>query len=482
MRRAASLLILLGLLVAAPPVWAGSVTASQHEEYTYKVGTYPVTDLRYVAGPGETNDVSVGIVEGDLQLRDPAGATAGVGCRNVDAQTVRCAGTGGTATADLGDGDDRLQSIVPFGTVTAGAGNDRVEVQWGDVVGGPGDDLIRASGLVDGGEGADDIQAGKATYAGRTEGISVDLDGEADDGAPGEGDRIVARDLVGGSGDDVLTGDANDNDIDAGPGADRIDGGAGGDRLVGGSGVDRLEGGSGRDVLAAGATDPSLPAGFSGAGGFGDPADPSGSAGVLLGGPDRDTLVGTKGPETLDGGPAEDFVEGNGGDDQLLAADGALDRVTCSAANPADGRASLDRLDLARGCATVARAGVGAPRVLVLGQSDLDDEALFRVGIACSQDQPGGCPVELTTRADGRALVRRRSLLAPGTAKLIRPRIPARYLRRALTCKGLALRLTIRTRTTDGRPRLIHERLQAASRGLRCGNSFLLGVGPEAGW
>jgi Ca2+-binding RTX toxin-like protein len=80
--------------------------------------------------------------------------------------------------------------------------------------------------VVDGGDGNDNIRAGRLT-------VPVTIDGGAgDDG------------IIGGSGHDILTGGAGD---------DRLFGGPGRDVLVGGTGADRLSGGGGDDVLVAGA-------------------------------------------------------------------------------------------------------------------------------------------------------------------------------------------------------------------------------------
>ena len=60
------------------------------------------------------------------------------------------------------------------------------------------------------------------------------------------------EDVRGSRFDDVITGDSNDNRLDAGDGDDVIKGGAGDDRLEGGDGRDLLIGGSGDDLLIGG--------------------------------------------------------------------------------------------------------------------------------------------------------------------------------------------------------------------------------------
>jgi hypothetical protein len=80
------------------------------------------------------------------------------------------------------------------------------------------------------------------TYELRDTSVSADLEGDADDGAPGEGDRIAddVEDLLGGNGPDTLRGNSASNFLIGGPGADVIDGGPGQDTLDGGDGPDDL--------------------------------------------------------------------------------------------------------------------------------------------------------------------------------------------------------------------------------------------------
>jgi len=109
-------------------------------------------------------------------------------------------------------------TVTRDGTVTLGAGLDRLEIASGD-----GNDSVTLGALtiatmVDAGAGNDIVNASAVTATGVT--------------------------LLGGSGDDTLTG---------GDGADRLEGGAGLDSLAGGAGADTLLGGSERDVLDGGA-------------------------------------------------------------------------------------------------------------------------------------------------------------------------------------------------------------------------------------
>ncbi|NTW83786.1 MAG: hypothetical protein HGB36_10545, partial [Chlorobiaceae bacterium] len=64
--------------------------------------------------------------------------------------------------------------------------------------------------------------------------------------------------ILGGTGNDTLTGDGSANYLYGGDGADSLAGGAGNDTLAGGGGNDSLAGGASNDVLLGGAGDDTL--------------------------------------------------------------------------------------------------------------------------------------------------------------------------------------------------------------------------------
>lgn len=134
-------------------------------------------------------------------------------------------------------GNDVLDGGVGNDTLYGGTGNDTL-------LGGPGSDLLS------GGRGAD-----TASYADHSARVVADLDGLANDGTPVGTDQITVsvENIIGGRGDDVLTGSAGGNWLVGGPGNDTLTGGAGADHLSGGAGADTLTGGTGDDVLTGGA-------------------------------------------------------------------------------------------------------------------------------------------------------------------------------------------------------------------------------------
>ncbi len=117
--------------------------------------------------------------------------------------------------------------------------------------GGPGDDVLSGTAgrdILDGGAGADLLGGGdgvdRAEYSTRSDDVWLSIGDGANDGGVGEGDEIDidVEWLIGGDGDDTLTG----TDF-----ANRIDGRGGDDHLSGKSGKDRLFGGPGNDDLDA---------------------------------------------------------------------------------------------------------------------------------------------------------------------------------------------------------------------------------------
>ena len=132
------------------------------------------------------------------------------------------------------DGDDYLFS---------GDGDDIVDGRDGDdlIVGGSGagDDIYR------GGNGND-----TAKYTSAINLIKVDLSKGSARGSDIDRDTLAGiENVIGGSGNDKLTGDANANLLNGDSGNDKISGGGGDDVLIGGAGADQLIGGLGADLF-----------------------------------------------------------------------------------------------------------------------------------------------------------------------------------------------------------------------------------------
>ena len=207
-----------------------------------------------------------------------------LGAGTGDAIELRTAGSATTLTVGAdglaldADGDRELDAPLGVeqvrllgsveGDVLSGAGGAGTGAPTSlplRLVGGDGSDLLRP------GLGADEVFGGDdldfVSYAGRAGGVSADPDGLADDGAPGEGDRVGTdvEGAIGGEGPDVL---------ESSPGASSsvfapvtvLVGNGGTDvlrlatpaetlftqiRADGGAGRDELRGGAGSDILPA---------------------------------------------------------------------------------------------------------------------------------------------------------------------------------------------------------------------------------------
>jgi Ca2+-binding RTX toxin-like protein len=194
--------------------------------------------------------------------------------------------TGGTGadTLDGAGGNDTLHGGASNDTLIGGLGNDALDCGAGDdvLLGGLGNDTLS------GGAGVD-----TASYVGDTTDVFVDLTlGTArhgSTGAPVEDTLTGIENVIGGSGNDVLTAGAGSNILDGGAGNDTLSSGAGADTLLGGLGDDILHGGAGADVVHGGAGNDTITYTI------GDGAD------TMDGGLGLDTLAitGTAGNETL---------------------------------------------------------------------------------------------------------------------------------------------------------------------------------------
>lgn len=279
-----------------------------------------------------------------------------------------------------GAGDDRLTGGALDDRFFSGNGFDTIR-------GGGGSDTIYAGGgndVVEGGGGADLLfgEAGidTVTYATARGGVTVSLAARLAQQTGGAGIDLIEgfENLTGSSFADVLTGDAEANEINGGGGDDRVvaargddfvDGAAGNDTLVGGAGHDRLFGDLGDDTIAGGTGDDELFGSFGddtiGGNAGGDYLEGfdgedvlRGDAGadfldggneddLLLGGNGADRLFGGFGDDRLRGGAGADTLTGEGGADRFVFGDGDVGTSATAADVVADfNRADGDRLDL----------------------------------------------------------------------------------------------------------------------------------------
>jgi Ca2+-binding RTX toxin-like protein len=170
---------------------------------------------------------------------------------------------GGPDADDLqgGDGDDGVEGGEGDDTVTGGAGIDDLRGGQGDdglhgeegsdtLGGDAGDDELRGGGgddVLSGGRNADLLGGGADTdtadYGIAARGLTVSLDGAANDGQRGERDNVQSdiENVIGAGLEDTFTGSDDPNRLDGGAGEDYLDGAGGaGDAVIGGSAIDVL--------------------------------------------------------------------------------------------------------------------------------------------------------------------------------------------------------------------------------------------------
>ena len=161
------------------------------------------------------------------------------------------------STLNGGDGDDRLGGGDGKDVLNGGAGKDQLNGARGDDVlnGGDGDDRMT------GGPGADVFNGGggidAADYHEAHSNLVITLDNTNNDGSVGDSTHPAEHDnvhsdvenVIGGGGNDKITGSSANNRLVGGPGNDSLSGLAGNDTLDGGPGNDSLSGGDGNDFL-----------------------------------------------------------------------------------------------------------------------------------------------------------------------------------------------------------------------------------------
>jgi Ca2+-binding RTX toxin-like protein len=165
----------------------------------------------------------------------------------------------GTDSGEAGEADrvgDDVENLYGGGgsdTITGNALANRLEGRAGN------DTFLETSDtstdiFVGGGGGAADTgTADTVDYSARTNSLVLKLSGIAESGEPSEKDTVSAdiEVLIGGRGNDTITGSARGDRLNGGAGDDVLRGGDGDDVLIGGEGNDTLYGENGDDTFLA---------------------------------------------------------------------------------------------------------------------------------------------------------------------------------------------------------------------------------------
>ncbi|WP_323783899.1 hypothetical protein [Thalassovita sp.] len=234
-------------------------------------------------------------------------------------------GTNGNNILNGFGGDDNLDGDDGNDTLFGEAGDDTL-------VGGDGDDELS------GGEGADNLIGGPgrdaASYRDAVTNVVADLADASNNSGAAAGDSYSSiEDLIGGSEDDLLSGNASANVITGFDGNDTLVGRDGNDTLRGnneddvlngGLGADRLEGGLAIDAASYADATTGVRADLSNsATNTGEAAgDTYSSIEGLIGSGFNDTLVGNSGDNLLQAGGGNNTLTGNNGDDTLRSGAG----------------------------------------------------------------------------------------------------------------------------------------------------------------
>lgn len=145
--------------------------------------------------------------------------------------------------------DEVINRGTMVGDVVLGNGNDSYDGRGGTVTGiilGQGDNDIFICGLaeetIDGGLGIDTLDFSRVAS------VTLSLANDVVGTRTAEGDVYTGiENVLGGRGNDKITGDTAANRLDGAAGDDRLDGGNGADRIIGGLGPDTLTGAAGQD-------------------------------------------------------------------------------------------------------------------------------------------------------------------------------------------------------------------------------------------
>ena len=264
--------------------------------------------------------LTIGVEADVLSGIEAARLTGGTGANTLNASAftlgpVRLDGAGGNDTLRGGSGDDLLIGGAGTNTMRGGGGDDTYVLTPGAV-----------NTVIDTG-GTDTLDYSAYTAS---DPVTASLLGGTPTGLTGSVAGIIEN-VIGGAGNDILTGDANANRLVGGGGTNTLTGGNGDDTyaLTPGA-VNTISDSAGNDTLDYSAYTEDDPVTASLV--AGTPTGLTGSVvGIIenvIGGAGDDILTGDANANRLSGGPGSDTVAGGAGDDTyLVTSDGGADTI-----------------------------------------------------------------------------------------------------------------------------------------------------------
>ncbi|MBP2636171.1 MAG: peptidase and matrixin and adamalysin [Firmicutes bacterium] len=224
--------------------------------------------------------------------------------------------------------NDTINGNNSANNLSGGEGDDVIDGKGGnDIIdGGNGNDIIIYDGAdgmltVKGGAGVDTLDA-----SAQTSNLAINLNTQYKD----------FENIIGGSGNDTLVGNALANRLVGGAGSDTLDGGAGNDIIVYDAADILIKGGLGVDTLDASTQNGNLS--FNLASQYTDFEN-------LIGGSGNDALFGNTLANELYGGAGNDTLDGKGGADKFFGGDGDDTMIYGATAGKYDGGSGFDVID-----------------------------------------------------------------------------------------------------------------------------------------
>jgi Ca2+-binding RTX toxin-like protein len=289
-----------------------------------------------------------------------------------------------------GENNDWFVGDANANTLSGHGGNDKLDGQAGNDIlfGGAGDDnqLLGGAGgdWISGGDGTDSVSYLDQAH----NGVNVTLNGQADDGSPGEGDNLQAdlENIEGSDGDDYLEG----SDI-----LNHLWGREGNDELVGKGGPDTLEGNGGVDLANYEARQDDLNISLNNVaddGGAGEGDNVMDSVENIDTGSGKDVIVGSDVDNVIHANGGADTLDGLRGSDDLNGGDGPDTAIY-------SGRPSTEKVEISLD---------GAPNdgtTLLFGTSSVEkDNVNFDIENVIAgdeMDQIDGSPVDNVINSGG---------------------------------------------------------------------------------